>query len=374
MVKDKQLVATDLETMVVLPLPEADDMACLIPYNDAVKTIQYIPGAETLHIELKDGRIVMSWSDGSMTLDTMKVEDYPAVPDFKPVSEASLDADTLIPAMFDVLGYAATETDRPVLNGVSLILGEPVEVAAGDGFRMAHKVLPLKFPLERILIVPSSSVRVLQLLWSKTPRTPPVTDSLIPAITAKKFSSVAVDEERGLRFVFGKSATAIVKLIAGSPPSWIQLIPKTEPKYRASVMGNELELAVRRAYKLAKEGAGIIRMVFKDGSAIISANHEGQNVESSISVISTHKGDSSRVGLNAKYLLDYLKGKEGIVTITVTEEKSPVGFRYQAGPTVLIMPMFVQWPDKTEPAAEVKPEAEAAAAAPAEGTTEAAAK
>jgi len=80
------------------------------------------------------------------------------------------------------------------------------------------------------------------------------------------------------------------------------------------------------------------------------------------------------VGLNAKYLLDYLKGKEGIVTITVTEEKSPVGFRYQAGPTVLIMPMFVQWPDKTEPAAEVKPEAEAAAAAPAEGTTEAAAK
>ena len=281
----------------------------------------------------------------------------------------------LIPTMASVVGYAATEESRPVLSGVTLILGEPVEVAAGDGFRMAHKVPPLKFPLEKVVIVPASSVGVLGLLWSKTPRTPPTGgDSLIPIITAKKQVMVACDKDAaGLRFTFGQSATAFVKLIQGSPPAWIQLLPKGEARYTGSVMGMELELAVRRAHRLAKAGAGIIRMVFNDQTAVISAKQDDQNVESSVSVMAA-KGIPSRVALNAKYLLDYLKGKEGIVTITVTEEKSPVGFRYQKEPTVLIMPMFVEWPDKAQTAAEVKPEAEAAAAAPAEGTTEAAAK
>ena len=209
---------------------------------------------------------------------------------------------------------------------------------------MAHKVPPLKFPLEKVVIVPASSVGVLGLLWSKTPRTPPTGgDSLIPIITAKKQVMVACDKDAaGLRFTFGQSATAFVKLIQGSPPAWIQLLPKGEARYTGSVMGMELELAVRRAHRLAKAGAGIIRMVFNDQTAVISAKQDDQNVESSVSVMAA-KGIPSRVALNAKYLLDYLKGKEGIVTITVTEEKSPVEFRYQKEPTVLIMPMKINW-------------------------------
>ena len=55
------------------------------------------------------------------------------------------------------------------------------------------------------------------------------------------------------------------------------------------------------------------------------------------------QGVPSRVGLNAQYLIGYLKGKEGVVTISLTEEGAPVAFRHQKGPTVLIMPMKVDW-------------------------------
>ncbi len=182
LLKDGRAVATDMDTMVIVPVPGAD-IACLIPYEDAAKALDYVNGQDNLHIELKDGNVVMSWSDGSIQLASKKIEDFPIVPELVPTAEAEMDVDALIGGMNEVLSYASKEDDRPVLSGVTLVLGEHVAVAAGDGFRMAHKPLPLSFPKEDLLILPRSSVNVLGLLWSKTPRTPPAgATSLIPVI------------------------------------------------------------------------------------------------------------------------------------------------------------------------------------------------
>ncbi len=375
MLKDGKAVATDMDTLVAVPLPEAD-INCLIPYADAVKVLQYVPGDEMLHIEVKDGTITMSWSDGSaeFSVGEKTVDDYPPVPEFAVDAEALVDVDALIPTMDEILVYAATEDSRPVLSGVTLVLGpEQTMVAAGDGFRMAHRVLPLQFPREAVVIVPRDSVDTLKLLWQKTPRTLPAgADSIIPIITAKKYASIAVDVKRtGLRFAFGESATAFVRLIQGNPPDWLKLMPTGEPQMVASVIAPELDLAVRRVQQIAKGGSGIVRLVFNDGTATISARGDGHNAESSIKVmvmsraeppkaaapepsqtgaeVAAPEGEApkaapmNRVGLNSKYLLDYLKGKEGVVTITMTQEGAPVAFRYQKAPTVLIMPMLVQW-------------------------------
>ncbi len=346
MIKDGKAVATDMDTMVVVPLPEAD-INCLIPYAEAVKVLQYVPGDETLHVAAEKGMVTMSWSDGSAKFDAgaKTVDDYPPVPEFAVDGEAMVGVDALIPAMEEVLVYASTDSSRPTLSGVGLVLGlEQTQVAAGDGFRMAHRVLSLNFPKEAVIIVPPGSVDILKLLWQKTPRTlPDGADSLIPIITAKKYASIALDaEKKGLRFTFGEAATAFVKLIQGSPPDFVKLIPTTEPQMVASVIGAELDRAVRRVRNIAKESSGIVRMVFNNDTATISARGNGHNAESSIKVM-TVKGGANRVALNSKYLLDYLKGKEGIVTITITQEGAPVGFRYQKAPTVLIMPMHVEW-------------------------------
>lgn len=359
LLKDGKAVATDLETMVIVQVPEAD-LDCLIPYNDVAKMLQYVHGLENLHIEPKDGKVTMSWSDGKSTFGSSDVKDYPEVPEFVPVAEAPIDIDTLIPAMYEVLGFAATDATRPVLNGVTLILGESIAVAAGDGFRMAHKSLPLSFPQESISVVPHSSVTTLRLLWEKTPRTPPVSDSLIPIIMAKRQASVALDGKTGLRFVFGNSTIAIVKLVEGSPPAWLKLMPKKEPVLQVSVIGSQLELAVRRVLRVALLGTKIVRMVFDDDTAVISAKYDDQEVESTIKVLMS-QGGPNRVGLDANYLLDYLKGKEGVVSLSWVSEGSPVAFKHQKSPTVLIMPMKVDWEDAVpEPEPEqVVAEAEA---------------
>ena len=341
LLKDGKAVATDMDTMVIVQVPEAD-IDCLIPYADVVKMIQYVQGFENLHIEPKNGKVTMSWSDGNSTFGTQDVKGYPLMPEFVPVAEAPIDIDTLIPAMYEVLGFAATETARPVLNGVTLVMGETVAVAAGDGCQMAYKSLPLSFPQEGSFVVPMGSVTALKLLWEKTPRTPPASDSLIPIIIAKKQASVALDGKKGLRFVFGDSTTAIVKLVDGDPPAWLKLIPKGEPVLQASVMGSQLELAVRRVLRVAMEGSKIVRLVFNDDTVTISAKHDDQEVESTIKVWEL-QGAPNKVGLNASFLLDYLKGKESIVTLSWVNEGSPVAFKHLNSPTVLIMPMKVNW-------------------------------
>jgi DNA polymerase III sliding clamp (beta) subunit (PCNA family) len=264
------------------------------------------------------------------------------MPEIEAVAEASLNGDILLPAMLSVLGYTSRTAKRPGLSGVTLVMGDPMRIAAGDGFRMAYQDLALSFPQDNTVIVPAGSVTALYHLWQKTPRTPPPSDELIPVIMAKKQVTVAFDGKRGLRFDFGGVAIAIVKLIEASPPDWLKLIPKKEPVLQVQFWAPELEVAVRRALPIAELGKGILRMVFNDSTVTISAKHDGREVESKIQAFTT-KGKPNKIALSAAYLLNYLAGKDGIVTIAITDPESPVVLKHQRNPNVIIMPMFVQW-------------------------------
>ncbi len=346
MLKDGQVVATDLETIISVPVPEAD-IACLIPYADVTKMLQYTMGGEMLHIEHEKGKVRMSWPEGSSTFPAGDVKDFPPMPEIKAVAEASLNGDILFPAMLSVLRYTAKDDTRPVLSGVTLVMGDPMRIAAGDGHRMAYQDMDLSFPHDAALIVPSSCVTALHLLWGKTPRTPPPSDELIPVIMAKKQVTVAFDGSKGLRFDFGGAAIAIAKLIEGSPPDWLKLIPKKEPILQVQFWATELEAAARRAQPVALQGSGILRMVFNDSTVTISAKYDDQEVESKIQAFTT-KGEPNKVALSVSYLLDYLAGKDGIVTISMTDPESPVILKHQRNPNVIIMPMHAEWQEKSE--------------------------
>ncbi|GAJ01529.1 unnamed protein product, partial [marine sediment metagenome] len=166
MLKDGQVMATDLETIISIPVPEAD-IACLIPYADVTKMLQYTMGGEMLHIEPKKGTVHLSWSEGSSTFVAGDVKDFPPMPEINAVAEASLNGDILFPAMLSVLRYTARTATRPVLRGVTLVMGDPMRIAAGDGFRMAYQDMDLSFPHDNTVVVPAGSVTALYHLWQK---------------------------------------------------------------------------------------------------------------------------------------------------------------------------------------------------------------
>ena len=353
-VGDGKAVATDLETMVIYDLPQATE-PMLLPYTSLADTLKYIPG-NTLKIEAQGRKLSLEWDGGAASYPTEDVQDVPVLPELETRAEGLIDGDTLVSAMQAALPYTATDTQRPVLSGVTMVLGSPIEIAAGDGFTMSHQVLGLTFPLEEKVVVPARSMFILGHVFDKTPRTPPSTaDSLISVITAKRQIRIALIGENKLRADFGESASVIINLIQGNPPEWLQLIPKGEPILQSHLFAPQLEAAVKRVRDIARDGSGIVRMVFADGKLTVSAVGEEQEIRATLDVIST-QGEPGRTAINYTYLLRYLAGKQGIITLSQYNATGPLVFEYQNSPRVLIMPMSVQWGD--EPVVAEKPEPE----------------
>ena len=169
---DGKAVATDLETMIIANLPEAKE-PMLLPYSAIAEMLKYVPGHEILKIEHSGKAVNLSWKDGNASYPTEDYGDFPILSEMTTRAEWLIDGDVLIKAMVAALPYTATDNARPVLSGVTLVLGTPIEVAAGDGFRMSHQVLGLSFPLEEKVIIPSHGVAILEHVFAKTPRTPP---------------------------------------------------------------------------------------------------------------------------------------------------------------------------------------------------------
>ncbi|MFC1961524.1 hypothetical protein ACFLWN_00530 [Chloroflexota bacterium] len=353
-VGDGKAVATDLETMVIYDLPEATEPT-LLPYASLADTLKYIPG-NTLKIEAQNRKITLAWDGGTAIYPTEDVQDFPVLPELETRAECLIDGDTLVSAMQAALPYTATDTQRPVLSGVTLVLGSPVEVAAGDGFTMSHQVLGLAFPIEEKVVVPARSVFILGHVFDKTPRTPPSTaDSLISVITAKRQIHMALIGENKFRVDFGQSASVVINLIQGNPPEWLQLIPKGEPILQSHLFAPQLEAAVKRVRDIAKDGSGIVRMEFAEGKLTVSAVGEEQEIRATLDAIST-QGEPGRTALNYTYLLRYLGGKQGIITLSQYDATGPLVFEYQNSPRVLIMPMSVKWGDEPVAAEEPEPE------------------
>ena len=356
LVKDGQLMATDLDSMVIVDMPEADE-PFLLPYAEVLKMIKYVLGNEYLEIHAKRGKLTLSWSAGEATYPMKDFKDFPPIPDFKVKDEADIDGDTFIPALNSALPYAATGTDRPVLNGVTVQFGGPIEISAGDGFRMAHIILPAEFPAEYTTVIPAGAITTLVHVMAKTPRTPPQGEALVDILMAKMQLRVALDGKRGMRVGFGPSVTVIVKLVDGSPPAWLKLIPKDEPILKAQFLAREMETAVRRVSDVAHQNNGIVRLLFQDGAGTVSAQADGREVSAKISVLDL-QGAPNRLALNVGYLTEYLKDKEGIVTLSWTGGSAPISFQHSKSPKVIIMPMYVEWGEPL-PSAQAEPEAAA---------------
>ena len=338
LLRDGQAVATDLEETIILDAPEVEG-EYLIPHQPVLELLKYVPGNELLTIESEGKSLHLTWNGGKADYDASEPKDYPPVPEPETRAEGKFDGDHLVAVLTSVAGYCATDQARPVLSGVTLVLGETIEAAAGDGFRMAYQTLPSSLPVEETVIVPTGFIRLLAHLWSKAPPAVPMESSLVRQITAKRELELALSDGI-LTARFGK-VTLIGKLIEGTPPSWIQLIPQETP-LKVRVFASDLERAVHRLQGIAKDGTGIVRLVWTENALTVSARSADKGgVEAEVAIQT--EGGPGRIAINVSYLLSYLKGREGLLTMCARNESSPILLRHGTSPWVVIMPMMVQW-------------------------------
>jgi len=354
LLRDGKAMATDLETAITVDLPEVTG-EYLLPFDKVTKLLKYVNGNDEVKIEMGRRIVTLSWSEGKAALETESAEDYPQIPRIEPVIRCSLLGDMLVPNLLSMLDYCAEEASRPVLAGVSLFLGEPLEIAAGDGFRMAYKTLSL--PLApcggiKTVVIPSKAVATLGHVWSKAPR-PEITEGSIADLVATKGKIELEISPTLVRAQFG-AVSLLVRTVAGTPPSFKQLIP-TDPPNRVQFYAPDFEVSLRRLMGAAKDGNGAVRMAWADGSMVLSTEDKGLgNIE--VTMPAQTLNGAGRIAINMKYLQEYVKGKSGLVTMGVTTGSGPALFRHSSSPIVVIMPMNVSWPDdKIEKPIEPEP-------------------
>ena len=345
LLKDGEAVATDLEIMLILELPEAEG-ECLIPHHSVLEVLKYVPGMELLSVEQSKKKLELSWDGGKASYNATDPKGYPVVPEVKVKVEGELDGDSLLAALKSVVGYCSTDPQRPVLSGVSLSLGESLIAAGADGFQLAYNSLPMSFPAEEQVIIPARAVRVLGDLWDKAPPAVPLQDALVNQVMSKRQISLALEDQEELNAQqkliarFGR-VTMMIKLIQGTAPNLKQLIPEDTP-IKIRLFAPDLERAVRRVKDVAKDGSGIVRFIWTETAMTVSAKgKEKGSVEAQVAVQT--EGEPGKVAVNVDYLLNYLKGRDGLLSIGVRGTQDPVLFRHSTSPLVLIMPMVAQW-------------------------------
>jgi len=344
LLKDGKITGTDLETMVMVDMPDVDG-ECLLPHKKALDLLKFVPGGAWAAIEQMDSTVNLSWEGGNAEFDVPQTKEYPGVRDIQPESEGEIsDGDSMVAYLKQTLPYCAKGEDRPMLSGVTVSFGETMEICAGDGFRMAYQILPLKYPAESRVTLPARSISLLCTIWEKSPPPMPIADDFISQIISKRHLNIGLSEER-LSVKFGK-VTLLSNLIQGTAPDFAQLVPK-DPPCQVSVWAAELERCVNRVKGVSRASDLAVRLVWFDDKMFVSAKHEDSSVSAEMDAVTGDSIGKTAVALN--YLHDYLARKEGVVTIGITSDKSPLLLSYAKAPLVVIMPMMVEWDKSATP-------------------------
>lgn len=336
---DGRAVATDLEVAVGVDLAEAQE-PMLLPAREALEFLNYAPGHLPARLSQERKTLTIAVGDMETRFSVPAPEEFPPVPFTADLpNEGVLNGEALVRAMAEVLPCAAVSDSRPVLNSVCLTLGDALEVATADGFRLAWEPVPGRLAGEGQLIIPGNGVRLLERLWKQAavPELGGVTDLAGLAI-AKRLVRLQWGNGR-LMMRFGV-VTLLVQLISGSFPNYRQLIPSGEgPTF--TVDAEEMARALKQVSRVAQEGSGVVRLVWAEDGLQVSARAEEKG-ETTVRV-RVSGATPGKVAANIGYLLDYFGDRTGPVTVAAKDHKSPLLFTYRGRPHLTMMPMFVQW-------------------------------
>ncbi len=350
LLQDGKAVATNLEQYVVIEADEVEGQT-LMPLTEVSELLRRVPGNASLTIQAQGKSVSLRWSGGKSEYAVPEAAEFPSLPALSPIVSHRISGAQLVPALTSVLPFCSPDSSRPVLTGVSLFPGECLQMAAADGFWMGLRNLPVGFPpIEgaRALVIPSKAVEILQHLWQKGPPPPMAEGDNVGLLATKGKLLIEVGWNNSaqslMRLGFG-FITLYTLLIEGNPPNFQMLVP-AEIKHTVEFYAPEMEGAAQLVGNIAAQGNGTVRLAWDSETMKLSAiSDELGSIEVEVAV-RTSDG-ASRIALNIKYLLDYLKGRQGMVIMQTRDEKSPIVFRHSSSPLVLVMPMFVQWPGET---------------------------
>lgn len=295
-----------------------------------------------VEVALDGAKVSLTCGSSRFSLQTMPVEDYPALPEM-PATIGSIDSDLFMAAVTQAVTAAGRDDMLPVLTGVKIeIDGGRLSLLATDRFRLSLRELtwrPDQPDLEATALVPA---RVL----SDTAK------SLTAGSELKLALALDQGAGDGLIGFSAQSASGrrltTTRLIEGAFPNVRQLFPNSTD-ITARVEVASLIEAVKRVSLVAGRNTPI-RLTFSDSMLTLEAGN-GEEAQASESLEAVLSGEGMTIGFNPSYLLDGLSAIPGshahiamtepsrpaaLASLTEPEGEPDLDFRY------LLMPLRMQ--------------------------------
>ncbi len=295
--------------------------------------------AKPVEMVLDGARVSLTCGSARFSLQTMPVEDYPALPDM-PAATGTVRSDLFAHAVAQAVTAAGRDDMLPVLTGVRIeIDGPTIALLATDRFRLSHR----------------------ELQWD--PNTPDESAAaLVPAkVLADTAKSLTAGSEVTVALAATGSGEGIIGFEGAAPGglrrTTTRLLDGEFPKVRSLFPSEHLTVArvdkaalvesVRRVALVAERNTAV-QLAFAEGVLTLDAG-SGDEAQASESVEAVIEGDDLTTGFNPQFLLDGLTAiDESVVELAFTQPSKPVvmcgapeggedpGFRYLLMPRRLL--------------------------------------
>lgn len=203
-----------------------------------------------------------------------------------------------------VLFASASDEGRPVLTGILVdVKDSKLDFVATDGFRLAHRQIPLPAPSPRFksLIPKNTFEEVLRIISEQD------VDEVSIAVSENQNQAV---------FTLGQT-TVSSRLIEGQFPAWEKIIPQKIVS-RALIEKDSLIQAIKLASVFAKNEANTVVLTAKKGSLRLESNAKELGSQEN-EIEGEVEGEEIQIAFNTKFLLDAISN---IPTSTVSIEFS----------------------------------------------------
>jgi DNA polymerase III subunit beta len=336
--KTLSLLATDLELNIKVDVPclSSKKGSVLVNAKGLYDIIRELPVEE---IELKGNKEGLEISSGrsQFKMLIMPTNEFPAFPEEHGAASLPFAASQLI-EMIDRSSFSvSTDETRYALNGVFLEKREAksgkamLRMVASDGHRLAYvdRDIDQKIDLNEGVIVPRKGIALVRRLAEDAPA------GLALQVGKKELVIVRAPKEEG-----DIGVTLLVRLIEGKFPKYNQVIPKKNDRI-VSVPRSVMVGALRRASIMSQDRTQAVCFSFSPGlMEIRSSSPDLGEAKEQIDI--QYKGETFKIGFNAKYLLDVLTilSDEQLV-MELGDELSPCVIRseFDKGFLSLVMPM-----------------------------------
>lgn len=290
------LLATDMEVGLRVPLhgEVVEPGSVVLPARLLLDVVRSLPSdTVTLELRPREQDVEVVCGNASFHLRTLRVEDFPALPQADAGSTVKLPSKEFVDTALQVSRSASRDETRPVLTGVLIsAAGQELTMVATDSYRLSVKHTRIEAQLESAF------------------------EANVPARALQELARIAQSlEQAELEVSLGQSQIVFEvgeivlssRLIEGQFPNYRQLLPESV-EHELTLDSAEIVEVVRRVSLLAQKNAPL-RLSFAEGELTVSAQTPDVG-EASESLPVPFAGEPLQIGFNPDFLRDGLESVE----------------------------------------------------------------